>query len=269
MPQNSNWSLDVFNGYTEKSLNNSKSMLLGMRATIAPTSNLDFELLQTIQWGGKQYKNNIPSLLSSIFFNTNDGKNAHINKLGGAGISYKLHNKKFPIRFYAQLIGEDEAGGLPFCFMHLGGVEWSRKEGNTDTLFGFEFVDTRTSLSGTGYCGSNTAYNNNTYKYSNNGFTLGTPIDTESKAIEFFGKTRIFKNLLMKYSIKKISINESNWSNHRLSTVHKNGFVNGINFSLLKNKININGGIHHQGFSLDKADIKKGLGINFHISFEL
>ena len=268
MPQNAEWALEAFNGYTDKSLENSNSNLLGLRVTFTPTSRLSFEALQSVQWGGEGFSNSYSNLLSKVFMDSNSGTNANINKMAGVGISYKLSNTFLPIRIYSQIVGEDEAGSLPYCLLHLAGLEWQSQIGYSKTLLGFEFVDTRTSESAHGYCGSNTAYNNNTYKYTNSGVTMGAPIDTEGKSIELFGKSQISKKLSMKYSIKYISINESNWSNHRLSSTHKTGYVDSINLSWLRNNMDIIGGIYHQGITLDNANIKKGSGAKFQISFK-
>ncbi|MDC1292428.1 capsule assembly Wzi family protein [Amylibacter sp.] len=269
MPKHSKWSINTFNGYTKGSLNNSESMLFGMRGIFSPTTNLSFELVQTVQWGGKEFNNNISDLFPSLLLNTNDGSNSYVNKMAGAGISYKFHNKYFPVRIYSQLIGEDEAGSLPFCLLHLAGLEWQGPLNYLPTTVGFEFIDTRTSESKHGYCGSNTAYNNNTYNYANDQVTIGAPIDTEGKSLEFFGKSQIAKNFSIKYSIKNISINETNWSNHRLSSVHKAGFVNSIDLNWVKNNLNINGSVYRQGIDLDNAGINKGLGISLQMQLKI
>jgi len=70
-----NWSFELINGPTKKSLNGKNSMLTGARVVISPSEKLSFEFLQTAQWGNqddKLYSTNIDVLLP---IETNIGKN--------------------------------------------------------------------------------------------------------------------------------------------------------------------------------------------------
>jgi len=51
---------------------------------------LEFELIQTSQWGGKGHSTGISALGAALFFDTNDGSNSNINKMAGFGISYLI-----------------------------------------------------------------------------------------------------------------------------------------------------------------------------------
>jgi hypothetical protein len=108
LPSKANWSFEVFNGLSEGSINDSKSMLTGMRAILSPLEGLDFELIQVSQWGGNGYNNVISSLGAALFFDSNEGSNSNINKIAGFGISYLIPSN-IPLRIYGQAIGEDEA----------------------------------------------------------------------------------------------------------------------------------------------------------------
>ena len=98
LPSGANWTFDVFNGYTEGSLNDTKSMLLGIRAVISPTQRLNFEFLQTSQWGGKGYNSGLSALGAALAFDTNIGSNENINKMAGFGISYLTNYDFLPLR---------------------------------------------------------------------------------------------------------------------------------------------------------------------------
>ena len=67
LPSKANWSLEVFNGFAEGSLNETKSMLLGARFILSPLEGLDFELVQTSQWGGKGYSTGMSALGATLF----------------------------------------------------------------------------------------------------------------------------------------------------------------------------------------------------------
>ena len=266
LPSKANWSLEVFNGFTEGSLNGNKSMLLGMRAILSPVEGLQFELAQTSQWGGKGYSTGLSALGSALFFDTNDSSNSNINKMAGLGISYKIPKKILPFRIYGQTIGEDEAGNLPSCNSYMAGLEWTNKKIRYPTIVSIEAIDTRVNTTKHGNCGQNTTYNNNTYSYTNYGLIMGTTIDTEGTSLSLHMESQISQKINIEFSTKSLVINDKNWSRHRLSSNRQSGFISSFGVSWVKNNISFNGDIYNQTFSLDKANIKSGYGIGFSSS---
>ncbi|MDB9877761.1 capsule assembly Wzi family protein [Amylibacter sp.] len=265
-PSKANWSLEVFNGFTDGSLNGSKSMLLGMRAILSPFEGLDFELIQTSQWGGNDYNNGISPLGAALFFDTNDSSNKNINKMAGFGISYLIPSHIMPLRIYGQAIGEDEAGNLPSCFAYLAGLEWTNSKIKYPTIVGIEAIDTRIDKTTNGNCGPNSLYNNTTYDYTSYGKTMGTAIDTEGTSLALYVRSQISQKINIEFVTKSVVINDNNWSGHRLSTKRQSGLINSLGVSLVKNNISFNGDIYYQGFNLDKANIKSGYGVGFSSS---
>jgi len=263
-----NWSLEVFNGFTNGSLNDNESMLLGVRAILSPVEGLDLELIQTSQWGGIKYNNNISSLGAALIFDTNSGSNSNINKMAGFGISYLIPSNILPLRIYGQAIGEDEAGNLPSCFAHLAGLEWTNSKIKYPTIVGIEAIDTRIDTTKNGYCGPNTMYNNNTYSYTNYGKTMGAAIDTEGTSLELHVQSQISQKMNIKFAAKSVVINDNNWSGHRLSSNRQSGLINSLGVSWINNNISFNGDIYNQGFNLDKGNIKSASGINFTTSIK-
>jgi len=261
-----NWSFEIFNGLTKGSLNSSKSMLLGIRGTLTPFEGLDFELVQTSQWGGTGHVNSMSSLSSALFFDTNSGANSNINKMAGFGISYKIPTKIIPLRIYGQAIGEDEAGNLPSCFAYLSGFEWTNRETKYPTIVGIEAVDTRINKTSHGNCGPNTMYNNHIYKYTNYGKTMGTAIDAEGTSYGIYINTQISQKINIEFTTKSVIINNDNWSGHRLSSKRQSGLINSFGGSWHKNNLSLKGNVHYQNFNLKKANIKSGYGIFFSSS---
>jgi hypothetical protein len=266
LPSKADWSLEVFNGFTEFSINGNKSMLLGLRAILSPVEGLDFELIQTSQWGGNGYHNGISSLGAALFFDTNDGSNSNINKMAGFGISYRITDNLIPLRFYGQAIGEDEAGNLPSCFAYLAGLEWKNTKIKYPTIVGIETVDTRIDLTTNRNCGPNTMYNNATYKYTNYGKTMGTAIDSEGTSLALYVRSQLSQKVNIEFSTKSVVINDNNWLGHRLSSNRQSGLINSLGVSWVKNNINFNGDVYFQGFNLDKANIRSGYGLGFSSS---
>jgi hypothetical protein len=266
LPSKANWSLEAFNGFSEGSLNGSKSMLLGLRAILSPVEGLNFELIQTSQWGGNEYNNGISALNAALFFDTNIGSNQNINKMAGFGISYLIPNNIIPLRIYGQAIGEDEAGNLPSCYAYLAGLEWTNTRIKYPTVVSIENIDTRIDKTTNGNCGPNTMYNNHAYDYTNYGKTMGASIDTEGTSLGIHVETQLSQKINIKFTTKYVVINDNNWSGHRLSSKRQLGLINSFGVSWIKDRISFGGNIYKQGFNLNKANIKSGYGVDFSTS---
>ena len=266
LPSEANWSFEAFNGFSEASLNNTYSMLTGLRAILIPVEGLEFELLQTSQWGGKGQSIGISSVGDILFSDTNVGSNAQINKMAGFGISYKIPTKIIPLRIYGQTIGEDEAGNLPSCHSYLAGLEWSNLKFKYPVSLNFEIIDTRINHTTHGFCGPNTLYNNATYDYTNYGKTMGAAIDTEGTSLDLYIRSQISERINIEFASKSVVVNDNNWQGHRLSSNRQSGFINSLGVSWVRNNISFNGNIYNQDFDLDKANIKNGYGVGFSAS---
>lgn len=260
------WSFEAFNSFISNDTKIHNSMLLGLRATIKPVHNLQFEIIKTSQWGGSGQKGNLPSFLAAIAGNTNGGEYSNINQLAGFGFSWLSDKKKNPLRIYGQLIGEDEAGNLPSCFMKMVGSELGFNDSHIAKI-GIEYIDTRIDLSTNGHCGANTAYNNNIYDYTNYGLSLGAPIDSEGKSIHIWASTKLLKKTNIKYSIKKAVINDTSFPEHRLSESKKSGWIKNIEAFWELENFKIKSRISHQNFSLNKENIKNGLSFGIYTEF--
>jgi hypothetical protein len=252
---NGNWSVDIINGTTKDSLNNENSMITGARVVISPSHKLSFEILQTTQWGDQNSKLNSTNIDALLLGNTNEGKNSSMNKVAGFGISYSLPLRQNTYRLYAQTIGEDEAGSLPSCLSWMTGFEFTAPKMKFPTTVSIEAVDTRVKKSTHGYCGPNTMYNNTTYDYINYDTVLGVPIDTEGYSLELFGQSQLNKNLKINYSTKFLSINDKNYSEHRLSSKRSLGTMTSLGIYWEKNGFDIGGSISYQDIILDRANI--------------
>jgi len=93
-------------------------------------------------------------------------------------------------------------------FLKLYGSEFNLNDYKYPTQIGIEVIDKRIDTSTTGYCGSNTVYNNRTYKYINYSTSLGAPFDTVGKSIMLWGNSQLTKNITLNYSTKKNLIND-------------------------------------------------------------
>ena len=258
LPSSANWSVELINSSTKNSYNGKNSMLSGTRVVISPSDKLNFEFLQTAQWGdqnNKLYSSNIDALL---FGNTNDGINSNINKMAGFGLSYSMPLNKNTYRFYSQTIGEDEAGSLPSCYSWMAGLELTAPEMKFPTTLTIEAIDTRVKKSTNGNCGPNTMYNNGVYDYINYETVLGVPIDTESTSLELFGQSQVNKNLGINFSTKFLNINDKDYAQHRLSSKRSLGTITSFGIFLEKDGFELGGNISYQNLILDKANVSNG-----------
>jgi hypothetical protein len=266
LPSIANWSAEIINGSTKNSLNNKNSMLSGARLVISPSETLKFEFLQTAQWGDQSDKIYSSTIDALLFGDTNDSKNSNINKMAGFGLSYSVPLNKNSYHFYSQLIGEDEAGSLPSCFAWMAGLELIAPEIKYPTILTIEAVDTRVKKSTHGYCGPNTMYNNWAYDYIHHDTVLGVPIDTEGTSLEVFGKSQVNKNLDINYSAKFFSINDKDYSQHRLSSKRSLGTITTLGIYWKKGKFDLGGDISYQNLKLDKVNISHGTILSFYTS---
>ena len=258
LPSSSNWSVEVINSSTKNSLNGKNSMLSGARVAINPSDKLNFEFLQIGQWGDHNdnlYSSNIDALLLT---NTNEGPKSNINKMAGFGLSYSMPLNENTYRFYSQTIGEDEAGSLPSCLAWIAGLELSAPKMKFPTILTIEAIDTRVKKSTHGNCGPNTMYNNSTYDYINYDTVLGVPIDTEGASLELFGQSQVNKNLGINYSTKFLSINDKDYSQHRLSSKRRLGTISSLGIYWAKDGLELGGNIGYQNLILDKANVSNG-----------
>ena len=268
LPSTAKWSLELINGSTKNSLNGNNSMLSGTRVIISPSDKLNFEFLQTAQWGDHSdnlYSSDIDFLL---FKNTNEGPRSNLNQMAGFGISYSIPLNENTYRFYSQTIGEDEAGNLPSCLAWMAGLELSAPKMKFPTILTFEAIDTRVKKSTNGYCGPNTMYNNNTYDYINYNTVLGVPIDTEGASLELFGQSKVNKNLGINYSTKFLSINDKDYSQHRLSSKRSLGTITSLGINWKKDGFNLGGSISYQDLILDKANVSNDTIFSLFTSFK-
>ncbi|MDB2361460.1 capsule assembly Wzi family protein [Amylibacter sp.] len=268
LPSPANWSVELINGSTKSSLNGKNSMLSGTRIVISPSKELNFEFLQIGQWGDQNdtlYSSNFDALL---FVNTNEEPKSNLNKMAGFGVSYSMPLNKNTFRFYSQTIGEDEAGSLPSCLSWMVGLELTAPKMKFPTTLTIEAVDTRVKRTTNGNCGPNTMYNNSVYDYINYETVMGVPIDTEGTSLEIFGQSQVNNNLDISYSTKFLSINDKDYSQHRLSSKRSLGTITTLGIHWEKDGFDLGGSIGYQNMLLDKAKISNGTIFSLYTSVE-
>ena len=124
------------------------------------------------QWGGEGRPESFSSFWDGFTGKDNTGTaNEPGNQLAGFDFKFKLEpTLGWPISFYGQLIGEDEAGYLPSANMFLGGVEGHHGWGKDAVNWYVEAHDTRSNMDRLNY-----SYNHHIYTdgYYQQGYPLG------------------------------------------------------------------------------------------------
>ncbi|MCG6885829.1 MAG: capsule assembly Wzi family protein [Proteobacteria bacterium] len=102
------------------------------RFTMKPIESLELGFSRTAQWGGEGRPETWNVFWDMIFGHDNAPQNVSPegepgNQLAGYDLRWKIPSQAIPVALYAQMIGEDEAGGLPTGFMSLYGIDyWGR-----------------------------------------------------------------------------------------------------------------------------------------------
>ena len=101
-----------------------------------------------MQWGGEGRSESLNTLWQAIKGNDNvyNPDEDRSNQL--AGIDFRLNLNKalgYPIGAYGQIIGEDEAGGLPSRNTYLAGLDYAASYKNMPFSVYVEWADTSTN----------------------------------------------------------------------------------------------------------------------------
>tara|TARA_R110001592_G_scaffold168705_1_gene404983 strand:- start:13153 stop:14634 length:1482 start_codon:yes stop_codon:yes gene_type:complete len=204
------WQFVSFIGQLESNRFIPESKLTGMRFTFQPFDNLELGLSRAMQWGGEGRSESFSTFLKSL---TSQGENTSEqsgNQLAGYDLRYNfLRKPSYGATFYAQLIGEDEAGYLPSKFISQAGLEYNLalSSGNSLNLF---IEHTNTIAGSIGGKQFNTAYDHSVYKtgYRYRGRSIGATYDNDAK-IYSGGFSYQFVDLAQKVSsvISRIELN--------------------------------------------------------------
>ncbi|MBS0614153.1 MAG: hypothetical protein JSS24_13345 [Proteobacteria bacterium] len=119
-----------FGGKNDNQRDDVKSPLwIGLRFTFKPFRELELGLTRTAQVCGHGRQCNLHTLKNWVFGNTNTGTSADIstatdpgNDEAGFDARWSSNLHGVPFNLYAQMIGEDQQGGVPFKYMGEGGV---------------------------------------------------------------------------------------------------------------------------------------------------
>jgi len=165
----------------------------GMRFNFRPHPSLEIGLSRTAQLCGEGRPCGLDTFFDMLLGRDNVGdagitpENEPGNQLAGFDVRWSNTWFGTPMAFYAQGIGEDEAGGFPSRYMVMGGVELSARVKASGTSFRWyaEVAENVcNALSGEGY---NCAYNNSIYQtgYRYRGRVIGHAAENDALVSSF------------------------------------------------------------------------------------
>lgn len=260
------WDAELFIGQLEADTPTPHTKVLGARVEFEPVQGLTIELVRTAQFGGDGRPEDLKALWNILIGNTNTPGDDPANQLAGFGISYRFPVTVAPLRLYVQGIGEDEAGGLPSCFLYLAGATIDTFWQGVPTSVTFEAVDTRIATTAGGFCGPGTAYNGQyAAGYTYYGVGMGADLDTDGRSTRI-AVSHHFNDIDISWGATHYVINDTALASHRLSGSRVAGIVSNLGVSFEWQKAQIDAHIIYQGFDLDRAEFGQGLRIALNVS---
>ncbi|NNF60726.1 MAG: capsule assembly Wzi family protein [Gammaproteobacteria bacterium] len=188
------WTVSLIWGQLESSRTVPDARLFGLRVNFRPTRNLEIGLSRTAQWCGQGRPCDGSTFADLLLGQDNRGENTELEREPGnqlAGVDWRWRLPlRLPLAWYGQLIGEDEAGGLPSRMIGQLGLEtWGYSARFGGSWRGhLEFADTAAEFykNDVRY---DYAYEHFIYKdgYRYRGRTIGHALDNDGRMITLGG----------------------------------------------------------------------------------
>ena len=183
------WQFTTFMGQLEGGRVVPDALLFGMRVNFKPAQALEIGLSRTAQWCGEGRPCDLGTFGKLLLGDDNNDADLTVadepgNQLGGFDIRWAGSVMNRPGAVYGQMIGEDEAGGLPSRRFGMAGIEtWGGwQDAGASWRAYLEIADTTGGLQRdeTFY---NMVYNHHTYQsgYRYRDKSLGHGADNDSK----------------------------------------------------------------------------------------
>ena len=185
------WDLAIHYGQLESEREIPDARFFGMRINFKPLPSLEVGLSRTAQWCGRGRPCGFDTFADTLLGIDNIGgqgvtaANEPGNQLAGMDFRWATKVLGMPVAFYGQLIGEDEAGGLPSRYLGQVGIEAG---GMFDTNWSYrwfgEFAGTSCQFHESSEI-FNCAYNHSIYKtgYRYRGRAIGHGADNDARIV--------------------------------------------------------------------------------------
>jgi hypothetical protein len=186
------WQLVTFMSQLESERHIPDARLWGMRLNIKPLRSLEIGFSRTAMWGGKGRPGDIETFVNLLLGNDNrgdagvaeDGSNEPGNQLAGIDWRWSHRFNSLSTAFYGQLIGEDEAGGMPSRHIGMAGGELQTLWRDTQIRLSLETHNTTVYFYESDKTAPNVAYEHSIYQsgYRYHGRPIGASTDNDTEA---------------------------------------------------------------------------------------
>lgn len=218
------WQFTSFVSQLESDRHIPEAKLTGMRFSFRPIDSLELGASRAMMWGGEGRSNDLSSFWDSLTAsneNTYDGLAGTGNQLGGFDARYGRSIGDLSAAIYAQLIGEDEAGGLPSKYLSLFGVQFAGSvfDGRIFDVY-LEYSDTTAGSLNEPEFG--VAYEHSAYQsgYRFRGRALGSSFDGDAMTWSMGAKLLSSNGRTLSLNIIKAKLNRA--SRGRANTLARN-----------------------------------------------
>ncbi|MCL7945155.1 capsule assembly Wzi family protein [Marinobacter sp. ATCH36] len=180
------WQFTAFLGQLEEERHVPDAYLAGARVTFRPVQGLDIGLSRTFIIGGEGRSASSETFWDAIIGNDNprDAAEDPSNQLGAVDVRYGFPVGGQTAGIYAQMMGEDEAGGFPARKSWLVGTDWTTRIAGMDQQWFLEGADTLAdNLLGDPM--PDVSYEHRVYRsgYRYKGRNLATSIEADAQAV--------------------------------------------------------------------------------------
>ena len=209
------WTTNMFISQLDDERFIDDAKLVGMFIGFRPTQTLEINLRRSAQWGGEGRPENFSNFVKLLTGVSDNCDNAECredepgNQLGGIDIRWDLPELNASV--YGQVIGEDEAGGLPSRRASQLGMQYHLSSEMFEGTVFIEYDDTSLKSAERRY---NVLYNHAIYRsgYRYEGRAIGATWDNDS-AVTSLGAMGYLSNgdrLEARYSFGDINVNTLN-----------------------------------------------------------
>lgn len=209
------WQYQLFAGRLQQYSAIAGTQIIGMRLTIQPLPYIELGASRVIQMGGEGQPHSAKAYWNAMIGNDNGcdsrgctGVNNPGNQLGGFDARLNLQPLlNAPVSLYGQMVGEDEAGGLPAKYMYQGGIDYSASIKHLPYQLYAEWSDTRTNAEARGI-----SYTHHIYKdgYYQQGFPLADAMGTDGQRYSLGGNIRVDQVNRLSGRVVYADVNQSN-----------------------------------------------------------
>lgn len=163
--------------------------LVGTRINFKPVPSLELGVSRTAQWGGEGRSESFDSFINMLIGRDNQGDDGIDrasepgNQLAGFDARWRVLGGQWPVAFYTQVMGEDEAGGFPSRYLGQFGISTSGVVGRFGSYLSLrlEYSDTTCQFNESSKI-FNCAYNNSNFStgYRYRGRSIGHSTDNDA-----------------------------------------------------------------------------------------